>query len=260
MDDKVIILDHRQGLSVQAKEGLGSFIIQRGDIMLTLDQVKDKSAARLNGLHPVLVASAKALITRSYVIGVPIVITQGLRTIAEQNALYAQGRSKPGPIVTNAKGGTSYHNYGLAFDFALLLPNGTTISWDMNRDGDKDKAADWREVVGEAKELGLEWGGDWTSFKDYSHLQMTFGLSIDQLRAGKRPTVQQVNEALSRINGGDDEVNKDVKVTIVLNGSKLTDGVLDAGTTYVPVRALAEALGAKVTYDAVSKTVNIVKD
>lgn len=228
--------------------------------MLTLDQVKDKSAARLNGLHPVLVASAKALITRSYVKGVSIVITQGLRTIAEQNALYAQGRSKPGPIVTNAKGGTSYHNYGLAFDFALLLPNGTTISWDMNRDGDKDKVADWREVVGEAKELGLEWGGDWTSFKDYSHLQMTFGLTIDQLRAGKRPTVQQVNEALSRINGGDDEVNKDVKVTIVLNGSKLTDGVLDAGTTYVPVRALAEALGAKVTYDAVSKTVNIVKD
>ncbi len=55
-------------------------------------------------------------------------------------------------------------------------------------------------------------------------------------------------------------MNKDVKVTIVLNGSKLTDGVLDAGTTYVPVRALAEALGAKVTYDAVSKTVNIVKD
>lgn len=201
-----------------------------------------------------------ALITRSYVRGVPIVITQGMRTIAEQNALYAQGRSKPGPIVTNAKGGTSYHNYGLAFDFALLLPDGATVSWDMNRDGDKDKIADWREVVEEAKGLGLEWGGDWTSFKDYSHLQMTFGLSISQLRAGKRPTVQQVNEALSRINEGDVEVDKDVKVSIVLNGIKITDGVLDAGITYAPVRALVEALGAKVTYDAVSKTVNIVKD
>lgn len=228
--------------------------------MLTLNQLKDKSAARIRGLHPVLMAGATALIERSYVRGISILITQGMRTIAEQNALYAQGRSKPGPIVTNAKGGTSYHNYGLAFDFALLLPDGQTISWDMNRDGDKDKTADWREVVQEAKELGLEWGGDWTSFKDYSHLQMTFGLTIDQLRAGKRPTVQQVNEALSRINGGDDEVNKDVKVTIILNGSKLTDGVLDAGTTYAPVRALAEALGAKVTYDAASKTVNIVKE
>lgn len=112
-----------------------------------------------------MAAGANVLIQQSHARGVPIVITQGLRTIAEQNALYAQGRSKPGPIVTNAKGGTSYHNYGLAFDFALLLPNGTSLSWDINRDGDKDKTADWQEVVQEAKRLGLEWGGDWTSLK-----------------------------------------------------------------------------------------------
>lgn len=204
--------------------------------MLTLEQVREKSAARLTGLHPVLAASANALIQRSYARGVPIVITQGLRTIAEQNALYAQGRSKPGPIVTNARGGTSYHNYGLAFDFALLLPDGTQISWDTNRDGDKDKLADWQEVVQEAKQLGLEWGGDWKSFRDYSHLQMTFGLTTNQLRAGKRPTTAQVNEALKKIAGEDDQVNKDVKVTITFNGKKLTEGVLDTGVTYVPVR------------------------
>jgi peptidoglycan LD-endopeptidase CwlK len=228
--------------------------------MLTLEQLREKSAARLVGLHPVLGAGANVLIQQSHARGVPIVITQGLRTIAEQNALYAQGRSKPGPIVTNAEGGTSYHNYGLAFDFALLLPNGTSLSWDINRDGDKDKTADWQEVVQEAKRLGLEWGGDWTSFKDYSHLQMTFGLTIDQLRAGKRPTTDQAKEALKKISGGDDQVNKDVTVTINLNGRKLTDGVLDTGTTYVPIRALAEALGAKVTYDAVTMTVNVVKE
>lgn len=133
--------------------------------MLTLEQLREKSAARLVGLHPVLAAGANVLIQQSHARGVPVVITQGLRTIAEQNALYAQGRSKPGPIVTNAKGGTSYHNYGLAFDFAILLPNGTSLSWDIKRDGDKDKTADWQEVVQEAKRLGLEWGGDWTSFK-----------------------------------------------------------------------------------------------
>lgn len=55
-------------------------------------------------------------------------------------------------------------------------------------------------------------------------------------------------------------MNKDVTVTINLNGRKLTDGVLDTGITYVPIRALAEALGAKVTYDAVTKTVNVVKE
>lgn len=259
-EDVYACMLRQAGILVQANGESGSLIIPRGDSMLTLDQVRDKSAARLVGLHPVLAAGAKALIQQSYARGVPIVITQGLRSIAEQNALYAQGRSKPGPIVTNAKGGTSYHNYGLAFDFALLLPDGNSLSWDMNRDGDKDKIADWQEVVQVGKQLGLEWGGDWTSFKDYSHLQMAFGLTTTQLRAGIRPTTDQVNEALKRITGEDDQVNKDVKVTITLNGSKLTDGVLDTGITYVPIRVLAEALGAKVTYDAASKTVNVVKE
>lgn len=228
--------------------------------MLTLDQVKSKSAGWLGNLHPVLLAGATELIRRSYARGIPILITQGMRTIAEQNALYAQGRTKKGAIVTNAKGGSSYHNYGLAIDFALLLPDGKSVSWDMKRDGDGDKVADWQEVAQEAKKLGFEWGGDWSSFKDYSHLQMTFGLTTAELRAGKHPTVQQVKDALSRINGGDPEVNTEVKVNITLNGQKLTTGVLDSVTTYAPVRVIAEALGAKVTYDALSKTVNIIKE
>jgi peptidoglycan L-alanyl-D-glutamate endopeptidase CwlK len=228
--------------------------------MLTLDQVKSKSAGWLGHLHPALLAGATELIRRSYARGIPILITQGMRTIAEQNALYAQGRTRKGAIVTNAKGGSSYHNYGLAIDFALLLPDGKSVSWDMSRDGDNDKVADWQEVALEAKKLGFEWGGDWSSFKDYSHLQMTFGLTTSELRAGKHPSVQQVKDALSRINGGDQEVNTDIKVNITLNGQKLTTGVLDSVTTYAPVRVIAEALGAKVTYDAVSKTVNIVKE
>lgn len=225
--------------------------------MLTLDEVKSKSAARLIGLNAAVLAGANALIQRTYAKGIPIVITQGLRTVAEQNALYAQGRSKPGSIVTNARGGFSYHNYGLSIDFALLLPDGQSVSWDMKRDGNRNYIADWQEVVQEAKGLGFQWGGDWTSFKDYPHLQMSFGLTIDQLRAGQRPTAQQINAALNVISGGDPEVNKDVPVSILLNGKKLTEGVLDTGTTYAPVRALAEALGAKVTYDAATKTVNI---
>jgi N-acetylmuramoyl-L-alanine amidase len=54
-------------------------------------------------------------------------------------------------------------------------------------------------------------------------------------------------------------VNKDVKVTVNVNGKKVANGVLDNGTTYTPARAVAEALGAIVTYDAASKTVNITK-
>ncbi|WP_246553575.1 M15 family metallopeptidase [Paenibacillus tritici] len=166
---------------------------------------------RLSGLHPVLVAGTVALIERCYARGVPILITQGLRTIAEQDALYAQGRTKPGQIVTNARGGHSYHNYGLAVDFALLLPNGRDVSWDMNRDGDKDGETDWAEVIQEAKALGFESGGDWTSFKDYPHLQMTFGLSLADLRAGRKPTGVQMDAAYARIDKLQGEAAEDMK-------------------------------------------------
>ncbi|MBY9078319.1 M15 family metallopeptidase [Paenibacillus sp. HN-1] len=166
--------------------------------MLTLEQVKAKSAARLSGLQPVNKDAATALIEFAYAHGVPIVITQGLRTIAEQDALYAQGRTKPGQIVTNAKGGYSYHNFGVAIDFALLLPDGS-VSWDTKRDGDGDGVADWSEVVADAKRIGWEWGGDWTSFKDLPHFQMDFGLSTADYRAGKRPTQAQLNAVTEKI-------------------------------------------------------------
>lgn len=113
--------------------------------------------------------------------------THTLRTFAEQDALYAQGRSKPGAIVTKARGGQSYHNYSLAIDIALLLDkdqNGTfeTASWDTKIDADGDKQADWMEIVGIFKRYGWEWGGDWR-FKDDPHFQKTFGKSINELLA-----------------------------------------------------------------------------
>jgi peptidoglycan L-alanyl-D-glutamate endopeptidase CwlK len=113
-----------------------------------------------------------------------------LRTIEEQDALYAQGRTKPGKIVTNAKGGQSYHNYGLAIDIVLLVDkdkNGTfeTASWETNVDFDGDGKADWMEVVKIFKLHGWEWAGDW-KFVDMPHFQKTFGHSIKQLQAMHR--------------------------------------------------------------------------
>ncbi|MHA6529142.1 M15 family metallopeptidase [Paenibacillus sp. BAC0078] len=175
---------------------------------LTLEQVKAKSAKHLDGLQPVVRVATVALIERCYARGVNIVITQGLRTIAEQDALYAQGRTKPGAKVTNAKGGYSYHNFGLAIDFALLLPDGSSVSWDMKRDGDGDNVADWIEVVQEAKALGFGWGGDWSSFKDYPHLDMTFGLGTADLRAGEQPTAVQVQAAYAVINKFQEEADE----------------------------------------------------
>jgi len=226
--------------------------------MLTLDQVRSKSSTKLIGLHPVVMAAATVLIERCYSRGVPILITQGLRTIAEQDALYAQGRTEPGAVVTNARGGYSYHNFGLAVDFALLLPNGSSVSWDMRLDGNNNQIADWQEVVKEAKVLGFEWGGDWTSFKDYPHFQMVFGLTLTQLRAGAKPSTSAVEAAYKIIHRKEEETLKGDAIAVVkVNGVKVADGVLEKGITYVPVRIIAEALGAQVGYDSATRTVEI---
>ena len=97
-----------------------------------------------------------------------VIITQSLRTFAEQDALYAQGRTKPGKKVTNAKGGQSVHNYGFAVDIALIIKD-KEVSWDTKKDWDKDNQSDWMEVVSVFKKYGWSWGGDWVSFKDMPH-------------------------------------------------------------------------------------------
>jgi peptidoglycan L-alanyl-D-glutamate endopeptidase CwlK len=118
-----------------------------------------------------------------------------LRTIAEQDALYAQGRTKLFDAngkklgkVTNAKGGQSIHNYGLAIDIVLIKDkdgNGTfeTASWEDTVDFDKDGKSDWMEVVKIFKTNGWTWGGDWKSFKDKPHFQKDFGYTWQQLLA-----------------------------------------------------------------------------
>jgi peptidoglycan L-alanyl-D-glutamate endopeptidase CwlK len=93
-----------------------------------------------------------------------------LRTFAEQDALYAQGRTKPGDIVTKAKGGQSNHNYGFAVDIVLII-GGKTASWDTAKDWDDDKKSDWMECVEIFKLHGWSWGGDWKKFKDLPHFE-----------------------------------------------------------------------------------------
>jgi len=97
-------------------------------------------------------------------------IVQGLRTFAEQDALYAQGRTKPGKIVTNAKGGQSNHNYGTAIDFCLII-DGKEVSWDTEKDYDNDHISDWKECVAIFKKYKWKWGGDFSSIKDYPHFE-----------------------------------------------------------------------------------------
>jgi peptidoglycan L-alanyl-D-glutamate endopeptidase CwlK len=135
---------------------------------------------RIEKLHPIIRTDALYIYNEILAAGIGVRFTDTLRTFAEQDALYALGRSKKGKIVTHAKGGGSYHNYGLAIDFCLLI-NNKQVSWNRNLDLDNDGKKDWLEVVEIFKKYEWDWGGDW-KFKDYPHFQKTFDLKIWQLQ------------------------------------------------------------------------------
>lgn len=145
--------------------------------------MRDKiSVDRVKLLHPkvrVEVHTTIDEIEAFWPLNVCIRVVQGLRTIDEQNALYAQGRTKPGKIVTKATGGKSYHNYGIAFDFALMYDkdtNGTyeTLSWDEND-------PHWKEVVKAFEAKGWFWGGNFSTIHDAPHLEKSFGFKVAEL-------------------------------------------------------------------------------
>jgi peptidoglycan L-alanyl-D-glutamate endopeptidase CwlK len=128
------------------------------------------SENRLKKVHPELARRVRMVIDNLAKAGMQVEVVQGLRTVAEQDALFAQGRSKPGKVVTNARGGQSNHNYGIAVDvvpFADGKPN-----WDAPN-------SIWIAIGGEAEKVGLEWGGNWKKFLDRPHIQLP-GLTIKQ--------------------------------------------------------------------------------
>jgi hypothetical protein len=123
-------------------------------------------------LHPELQEIIPVLISACKKAGINITITECYRTVAEQDAMYAQGRTKRGKIITKARGITysSLHQWGVAVDFCL----------DMDVDGDGQKSDDifnddyglFRKVGTIGKDLGLTWGGDWKSLQDKPHFQL----------------------------------------------------------------------------------------
>lgn len=133
----------------------------------------ERNRRELSRLQPHVEKKALEALAQAEKEGLDILITDGLRTYAEQNELYAKGRTKPGNIVTNAKAGESYHNFGLAFDMVVI--KGGKAVWSVG--------PEWRRFAAIAKSKGFKWGGDWTSFKDYPHFEMTGGLTLAQCRA-----------------------------------------------------------------------------
>jgi len=105
---------------------------------------------------------------------IPFIVTQGLRSWSEQDALYAQGRTTPGAIVTNVAGGRSWHNFGLAVDLAPDDPTkpGFQIDWNAAH-------PQWKRLEQVGISVGLFSGSLFRSFPDAPHFQLTgrFGLT-----------------------------------------------------------------------------------
>jgi len=109
--------------------------------------------------------------------GCDYIMISGNRTWDEQNELYARGRTAPGSIVTNARGGSSNHNFGIAGDFGVFLGKAYL---------DDSKPALAAQVHAacavQARALGMDWGGDWKSLKDYPHFEIRTELSMADKR------------------------------------------------------------------------------
>lgn len=124
---------------------------------------------KLEGVHPSLVDKVTRILCAMAELGHPMMVTDGVRSLKAQRALYAQGRTKPGKIVTHADGVSVKSNhqpkadgFGHAVDCCFLVDG--KPSW--------AEAHPWRLYGEMAKALDLSWGGDWKRFPDRPHVEL----------------------------------------------------------------------------------------
>lgn len=155
--------------AVAAKLGIVSATPVSDPSGITIDP---RSAANIATLRLDAQTNAREWLLKCLEAGINVKIISGSRTYQEQAALYAKGRTAPGPKVTNARPGYSWHNFGVAWDFVVFDAKGEPM-WEsplMERCGQI------------AETLGLEWGGGWRSFRDIPHVQIKTGCSLAEAR------------------------------------------------------------------------------
>jgi len=131
-----------------------------------------RSETNIATLLPAAQAKARQWLRKCLNAGINVRIICGNRTYQEQAELYAKGRTAPGPVVTNAGPGYSWHNFGVAWDFVVFDANGEP-QWE----------SPLMEHCGRiAESLGLEWGGSWTGFQDTPHIQLKTGHTLAEAR------------------------------------------------------------------------------
>lgn len=124
-------------------------------------------------LYPPFEESINALLLVAKANGLDVGIHQGFRSWEEQDRLYAKGRTTKGPRVTNAKGGESRHQFGIAADI-VFRENGKW-SWAEKHN--------WKRLGELGEGLGLEWGGSWDKLKDRPHMQWKTEMTLSQARS-----------------------------------------------------------------------------
>lgn len=144
-----------------------------------------RTLENLAGLNSKFRAQAEEFLAAAQTIcqshGVTLEVISGLRSWEQQAALYAQGRTTPGRIVTKARPGSSWHNYGLAIDLGIFA-GGVYLD-----DADPKRADRIYAALGKlAESRGIEWAGNWKRFTETPHFQNRFGMSIAQAKAKLR--------------------------------------------------------------------------
>ena len=171
IEEMIAAIQAQLGIEVDGKAGPQTWgaiyarIVQKkidgqppGLAIATVDARSEKVIATL---LPQVQPMARALVQKAAAAGITNRVLSGLRSHAEQDALYAKGRTAPGDIVTKARGGYSNHNFGIAFDVGVFEGNRYL--------GDSPK---YKAVGVLGMDLGLEWGGSWKTIVDQPHFQL----------------------------------------------------------------------------------------
>jgi peptidoglycan L-alanyl-D-glutamate endopeptidase CwlK len=168
------------------EEAMTAFDAASTAIRQEMGELDSRSEQKIRTLHLPVQRAARRALQSLAAAGITAKIISGTRTYAEQDALFEIGRSKPGDRVTNARGGESNHNFGLAWDIGIWVDG----FYDGKRtppDKALEKRADDQYQSASSAILGLsiaglEWGGNWASLKDFPHYQLAGGLTVSRVR------------------------------------------------------------------------------
>lgn len=158
-----------------------AFIARSAAIKAQYGGFDTRSETNITSLVPAAQIAARQFLTAAATSGLTFRIISGTRTYAEQNALYAIGRTtelnrKP---VTKARGGQSNHNFGVAWDVGIF-EGGVYYTGKNKKENDAYAALAART---KAAVSTIAWGGDWASFPDAPHYELKTGKSVSELRA-----------------------------------------------------------------------------